>query len=107
CIFFSGFAGVLAQRGGLLPLSEAPFDAAALKDNFVAAAWNGALDEQNKLIGMPLSVYPGTYWYRADVLDAAGVESDPEKLKEQLTDWPALFAFAKAYSDKHTGSSLL
>ncbi len=106
-IFSSGYAGALAKRGGLLPLSEAPFDAAALKSEFVAAAWNGGLDEQNKLIGMPLSVYPGTYWYRADLLDAAGVESDPEKLKQQLTDWPALFAFAKAYTDKRAGSSLL
>jgi ABC-type glycerol-3-phosphate transport system substrate-binding protein len=106
-IFSSGYAGALAQRGGLLPLSEAPFDAAALKGDFVAAAWNGALDEQNKLFGMPLSVYPGTYWYRADLLEAAGVESDPEKLKQQLTDWPALFAFAKAYTDKHDRSSLL
>src|SRR5437764_981866 len=61
-IFSSGYAGALAQRGGLLPLSEAPFDAAALKDDFVVAAWNGALDEQSKLIGMPLSVYPGTFW---------------------------------------------
>jgi ABC-type glycerol-3-phosphate transport system substrate-binding protein len=107
CVFFSGSAGALAQRGGLLPLSEAPFDAAARKDDFVAAAWNGALDEQNKLIGMPLSVYPGTFWYRADLLDAAGVESDPEKLKQQLTDWPALFTFAQTYTGKHAGSSLL
>jgi len=35
-------------------------------------------------VGMPLSVYPGTFWYRADLLDAAGVASDPEKLKQQL-----------------------
>jgi ABC-type glycerol-3-phosphate transport system substrate-binding protein len=107
CIFFSSFAAALAQRGGLLPLSEAPFDAAALQNDFVAAAWNGGLDEQNKLIGLPLSVYPGTYWYRADLLEAASVESDPEKLKQQIADWPALFAFAKAYTDKHTESSLL
>jgi ABC-type glycerol-3-phosphate transport system substrate-binding protein len=107
CIFSDSYAGALAQRGGMMPLSEAPFDAAALKDNFVAAAWNGALDEQNKLIGMPLSVYPGTFWYRADVLAEAGVESDPAKLKQQITDWPAMFAFAKAYTAKRAGSSLL
>ena len=106
-IFSSYSAGAIVQRGGLLPLSEAPFDAAALKNDFVAAAWNGGLDEQSKLIGMPLSVYPGTYWYRADLLDAAGVESDPQKLKQRITDWPALFAFAKAYTDKRAGSSLL
>ena len=106
-IFSSGYAGALAQRGGLQPLSEAPFDADALKDDFVAAAWNGALNEQNKLSGMPLSVYPGTYWYRVDLLEAAGVESDPEKLKERITDWAALFAFAKEYTDKRAGSSLL
>jgi ABC-type glycerol-3-phosphate transport system substrate-binding protein len=106
-IFSNGYAGALAQRGGLLPLSEAPFDAAALKDDFVAAAWNGALDEQNKLIGMPLSVYPATFWYRADVLAEAGVESDPEQLKQRITDWPALFAFAQAFTDKRAGSSLL
>jgi ABC-type glycerol-3-phosphate transport system substrate-binding protein len=107
CIFSDGYAGALAQRGGLQPLSEAPFDAAALKDNFVAAAWNTALDEQSKLIGMPLSVYPGTFWYRADILAEAGVESDPEKIKQQLADWPAMFAFAKDYTAKRAGASLL
>jgi ABC-type glycerol-3-phosphate transport system substrate-binding protein len=106
-IFSSYSAGALAQRGGLLPLSEAPFDAAALKNDFVAAAWNGGLDEQNKLIGMPLGVYLGTYWYRADVLAEAGVESDPEKLKERITDWPTLFTFAKAFTAKRTEASLL
>ena len=36
------------RSAAVLPLSEAPFDAAALKDNFVAAAWNGALDKQDR-----------------------------------------------------------
>jgi multiple sugar transport system substrate-binding protein len=106
-IFSSGFVGALTQREGLLPLSEAPFDAAALKGDFVAAAWNSALNEQGKLIGMPLSVYPATFWYRADLLSEAGVESDPEKLKERIADWPALFAFAKEYITNRSGSSLL
>jgi ABC-type glycerol-3-phosphate transport system substrate-binding protein len=106
-IFSSGYAGAIVQRGGLSPLSEAPFDAAGLKDDFVAAAWNGALNEQGKLIGMPLSVYPGTYWYRADLLSEAGVESDPERLKERITDWPGLFAFAKAFTAKNARSSLV
>jgi multiple sugar transport system substrate-binding protein len=106
-IFSSYSAGAIVQRGGLLPLSEAPFDAAALQNDFVAAAWNGGLDEQNKLIGMPLSVYLGTYWYRADVLAEAGVESDPEKLKQRITDWPALFTFAKEFTAKRAGASLL
>jgi ABC-type glycerol-3-phosphate transport system substrate-binding protein len=107
CIFSNGYAGALAQRGGLQPLSEAPFDAAALKESFVAAAWNTALDQQGKLIGMPLSVYPGTFWYRADALAEAGVESEPEKIKQQLADWPAMFAFAKDYTAKRAGSSLM
>jgi multiple sugar transport system substrate-binding protein len=106
-IFSTGYVGALAQRGGLLPLSEAPFDAAALQNDFVSAAWNSALDEQKKLIGLPLSVYPGTFWYRADLLAEAGVESDPAKLKELITDWPGLFAFVKDYTAKRTGSSLL
>ncbi|HEU5102683.1 MAG TPA: extracellular solute-binding protein, partial [Roseiflexaceae bacterium] len=107
CIFSSGFAGALLQRGGMAPLSEAPFDAAALKGDFVAAAWNGALNEQGKLLGLPLSVYPGTFWYRADLLAEAGVESDPAALKERITDWPGLFAFAKEYTANRATSSLL
>lgn len=107
CIFSDGYAGVITQRGGLLPLSEAPFDAAALKENYVTAAWNAGLDEQSKLIGMPLSVYPGTFWYRTDALEQAGVESDPAKLKQQIADWPAMFAFAKEYTAKRAESSLL
>jgi ABC-type glycerol-3-phosphate transport system substrate-binding protein len=65
------------------------------------------LNVEGKLIGMPLSVYPGTYWYRADVLEAAGLESDPAKLEQRLTDWPALFQFAKEFSAKREGGSLL
>ena len=35
------------------------------------------------------------------------MESDPEKLKQSITDWPALFAFAQAYTAKRARSSLL
>jgi ABC-type glycerol-3-phosphate transport system substrate-binding protein len=106
-IFFSGSVGAIAQRGGLHDLSMAPFDAAALKGDIVGAAWDGGLNVEGRLIGMPLSVYPGTYWYRADLLDAAGVESDPAKLEQRIADWPALFQFAKEYTAKRAGSSLL
>lgn len=105
-VFFSGNAGAIAQRGGLHDLSMAPFDA-ALKGDIVGAAWDGGLSVGGKLLGVPLSVYPGTYWYRADVLDAAGVESDPAKLEQHITDWPALFQFAKEYTAKRAGASLL
>src|SRR5262249_6984006 len=106
-IFSSGSAGQIAQRGGLADLSEAPFDAAALKGDFVQAAWNGGTNTEGRLIGMPLSIYPSTYWYRADLLAEAGVESDPARLKERIADWPALFQFAKAYTAKRAGASLL
>jgi multiple sugar transport system substrate-binding protein len=106
-VFFSGTTGAIAQRGGMADLSAAPFDAAGLKDDFVAAAWNSGLDQQGKLIGMPLSVYPGSYWYRADVLANAGVESDPDKLKSRVVDWPALFDLAREYKAKRAEASLL
>jgi multiple sugar transport system substrate-binding protein len=106
-VFFSGSAGAIAQRGGLHDLAAAPFDAAALKGDIVGATWDGGLNFEGKLIGMPLSVYPGTYWYRADLLAEAGVESDPAKLEQRITDWPALFQFAKEYTAKRPGSSLL
>jgi multiple sugar transport system substrate-binding protein len=106
-VFFSGSVGAIAQRGGLHDLSTAPFDAAALKADIVGAAWEGGLNVEGKLIGMPLSVYPGTYWYRVDLLEAAGVESDPAKLEQRITDWPALFQFAKEFTAKRPGASLL
>jgi multiple sugar transport system substrate-binding protein len=106
-VFFSVNAGAIAQGGGLADLAAAPYDAASLKSAFVASAWQGGLDTQGRLIGLPLSISPATYWYRADLLAAAGVESDPEKLRENISDWAALFSLAQEYREKQAESSLL
>jgi multiple sugar transport system substrate-binding protein len=107
CAFSDTFAAELAARGGLLDLAAAPFDAAGLRGDFVASAWAGALSQEGRLAGVPLNVYPGSFWYRADLLEAAGLDSAPEVLQERLTSWEALLTLAQELRAARPESALL
>lgn len=106
-VFSNAATARLAESGGMADLAAAPFDGAALKNDMVASAWSNAQSREGRLNGLPLSIYPGSYWYRADLLDAAGIDSDPAKLQEQLTTWEALFTLAQEFRSKVPTAAML
>ena len=95
CAFSDSVASELAAQGGMLDLAAAPFDAAAIKGDFVSSAWAGGTSAEGRQIGLPLNVYPGSFWYRADILEAAGLPFAPEQLQDRLSDWEALLTLAQ------------
>ncbi|MEN9934881.1 MAG: hypothetical protein RLZZ387_1460 [Chloroflexota bacterium] len=107
CAFNESVAAELAQQGGMLDLAAPPFDGAALQSDFVPSAWAGGRSAQGGLVGLPMSVYPGSFWYRADILADAGMESAPEKVREQAESWESLLTLAQELKQRRPGSSLL
>jgi ABC-type glycerol-3-phosphate transport system substrate-binding protein len=97
----------LGAQGGMLDLGAAPFDAVALRGDFVPSAWNGATTPEGHQIGMPLNVSPGIFWYRSDILEAAGLPAVPEQLQQQLDTWDALLTLAQELRAAHPNSALL
>ena len=107
CAFSDTVVAELAAQGGMLDLAAAPFDGAALKGDFVGSAWSGGTNTAGELIGVPLNVYPGSFWYRADLLAASGLESGPEALQAQLISWEALLTLAQQLRAQRPQAALL
>lgn len=68
-----GYLGRFSQGGGLLPLNDAPYGAAALADRFVPYAWDQARRRDGAIVALPLDVGPGTLLWRTDLAERAGV----------------------------------
>jgi cellobiose transport system substrate-binding protein len=66
-----------------------------LRNDITPASWSEGLTPEGRLIGMPLSTSPGSLWYRMDLLDAAGIPSDPAILRERVKSWDDLFGLAQ------------
>ncbi|MBC8075947.1 MAG: extracellular solute-binding protein [Chloroflexales bacterium] len=94
----------LVAAGGLADLAAAPFDGSKFQQDMVESTWGQSLFD-GKLFGMPWNVEPASFWYRADVLKTAGLESEPEQIEAQT--WEELFALGQALKAKKEGITLL
>lgn len=107
CVIASQWVGTFAQNGGLVDVSAAPYDAIGLRADITPASWSEGLTPDGRLIGMPLSTSPGSFWYRKDLLDAAGVTSDPAALRERVKTWDDLLGLAQELKRARPEVSLL
>jgi ABC-type glycerol-3-phosphate transport system substrate-binding protein len=87
--------GALRSQAGLADLGAAPFDAAALKGDFLPWTWELAAYE-GRLVALPWVVGVGAAWYRADVLEAAGLPASPEAVAAQAPSWDGWIALDEA-----------
>ena len=67
------FIGKFAGSGGLEDLAQPPFNALALRDQFVRYTFPQATTAKGGLAAMPTDIGPGTLLYRKDIADKAGV----------------------------------
>ncbi|MFC5652581.1 ABC transporter substrate-binding protein [Paenibacillus solisilvae] len=68
-------------------LLKPPFNAGQYKDDTSEYNWIRWMSQDNsKLYGMPWDVTPGVLYYRADIFEELGIESDPEALAEVIAD---------------------
>lgn len=67
------YFGRFANSGGFLDLRAAPYNADSLGQYFVPYAFAQATSRDGKIVALPGDVAPATVFYRADVLQRAGV----------------------------------
>lgn len=68
-----GYVAKFAEGGGLEDLNKAPYNASAYKKLFTPFTITQATSPDGRFIAMPTDIGPGTFFYRKDVLDKAGV----------------------------------
>lgn len=68
------------RGGGLQDLRQPPFGIGSWRGQWVAGAYDQATDQSGAVLAAPSDVGPGTMFYRADLLERAGVE--PARLSD-------------------------
>lgn len=81
------FIGPFASKGGTVDLTKEPFNAKDYQANLVEYPWIQATSADGRLVAMPWDIGPSGIFYRKDLFEAAGLESDPEKLQAQIKTW--------------------
>lgn len=97
--------GVFAAQDALVDLGAAPYDGAGLADQFLAPLWQ-ATTSAGRLLAVPWMVYPALFYYRADLLAAAGVAAEPADLATQITSWESFVALAQQVQQATPGVAL-
>jgi multiple sugar transport system substrate-binding protein len=85
-----GFIGRFAESGGLEDLGAPPYDARPLLAKLLRFTGPQATSGRGILAAMPADVGPGTLFYRADLLEKAGVSE-----KELTTSWESYIEAGK------------
>lgn len=77
------------------------FGAQDVKDDYLDWKWQQASSVDGEFqIGLPTDIGPTTMFYRTDVIEEAGLSTDPEELAAQLSDWDAYYEAAKQIKEK-------
>ncbi|RIH86741.1 putative arabinose-binding protein [Meiothermus luteus] len=95
-----GFVGRFAEGQGFEDLNKAPYNAGQYKRLFTPYTIAQATSADGRFIAMPTDIGPGTFFYRVDILQKAGV--DP---KSMMT-WPGYIAAGRKIKSA-TGAFLI
>jgi cellobiose transport system substrate-binding protein len=74
----------------------------SLKSSFYDWKWQQASTSDGKTLGLGTDAGPEAVCYRPDLLQAAGLPSDPTALASQWTSWDDFIAFGKRYEASKT-----
>ena len=85
------YLGGFSSRGGFVDLSQKPYDAGQFQADIVDFKWNQSLSADGRLVAFPWDIGPGGLWYRADLFEAVGLETDPDKVQAQVKSWDDWF----------------
>lgn len=101
-----GFVSSFVGRGGLLDLSTR-FGADQFKNDIVAYKWIQGSTTDGRLYCMPWDIGPTGFWYRADIFESAGLETDPTKLQAQIKTWEDWFKLGETLAAKKPSTRLI
>ncbi|WP_281886364.1 extracellular solute-binding protein [Paenibacillus sp. YYML68] len=75
--------------------------AGSMKGNYLDWKWKQASSQDGKFqLGLPTDVGPTVVYYRADLLEAAGLPSKPEELQKEIATWDKFAETAKKFKEK-------
>lgn len=97
-----GFIARFVAEGGLVDLSQPPYNADQYADIFVDYAWQQARTPDGRQIGMPTDIGPGVMYYRRDHLDAVGADID-----EVISDWESYVEYGRQIKENLPGVFLI
>jgi len=91
--------GMYALHGGFVDLRQAPYNAGKYKSDFVGYKWDLATAPDGALFAFPWDIGPAGIFYRRDLLDKAGVPSDPDRLGKLIKTWDDFVKVGKKVND--------
>ena len=91
--------GMYALHGGFVDLRQAPYNAEKYKSDFVGYKWDLATAPDGSLFAFPWDIGPAGIFYRRDLLDKAGVPSDPDRLAKLIKTWDDFVKVGKKVND--------
>ena len=86
------FIPLLIDKGGIVDLTDR---VSAYKDKFAPYKWAAYTDDRDRIYALPWDASPMATYYRYDLWQAAGIESDPDKLGEQIQTYDDLIELGK------------
>lgn len=107
CALEIGQVGSFAGRGGLVDLAQAPFNGNQFKDDMVAYKWAQGSSPDGRLLAMPWDIGPGGLWYRADLVQAAGIDPNPDKMQQRIKSWDDWFQLGEDLHTKNPNTRLI
>lgn len=101
------YAGAFSVLGGLADLSKAPFNGGDFEKDFVPYKWEQSMTPDGRLFAFPWDVAPAGLWYRSDIFEAAGLETDPDKLQASVKEWEDWFQLGEDLRAKVPQTNLM
>ncbi|MGR5000007.1 ABC transporter substrate-binding protein [Vibrio celticus] len=95
------YIGRFVESGGLEDLNAPQYNAAKFTEQLVPYSVSQATSSKGMLSGIPADIGPGATFYRADILEAAGVTEE-----ELLKDWDSFIQAGIKIKEK-TGNYML
>jgi multiple sugar transport system substrate-binding protein len=99
CLIEINDIGTFALTDAFVNLLDKPYNAGKYKADMVPYKWNLATTPAGKLFAFPWDIGPASIFYRRDILDKAGVPSDPETLSKLIRTWDDYVAIGKKVND--------
>lgn len=91
--------GMYALHGGFVDLRKPPYNAGKYKSDFVGYKWDLATAPDGAMFAFPWDIGPAGVFYRRDLLDKAGVPSDPDRLAKLIRTWDDFYTVGKKVND--------
>ena len=83
-----------------------PLGAKDHQADFLEFKWNFGVTPEGRMIGYPMDTGPTALFFRNDVLDKAGLPSDPDEVHDVTSTWEDFLAFGAELAKADEGAAI-